>query len=210
MSSSRKRTRRWQREHAADHWVQRSREGGYRSRAVFKLEELDRRERLLRRGARVLDLGAAPGGWSQYAAQRVAAPAGGRVVAVDRLAMDPIPGVDILCGDLNDPVVQEAIGERLGGPADLVISDMAPDITGISAQDAAAVLGLAEVFCQLCARYLRADGAAVCKTFGGASFSEVQALARSCFGTVRVRKPAASRDRSAETYLVCRGLVVDR
>jgi 23S rRNA (uridine2552-2'-O)-methyltransferase len=195
---------RWLREHFSDPYVKRARAEGARSRAVFKLEEIDRRERLLRPGLVVLDLGAAPGAWSQYAARRVGP--GGRVLASDILAMPAIGGVEFLQGDLREPAVLEAI-EQAVGPAgvDLLLSDMAPNLSGMAEIDAPRAMYLAELALELAQTVLKPGGAALIKLLQGAGFQELVALARRRFERVKFLKPQASRARSPETYLLASG-----
>lgn len=195
---------RWLREHFSDPYVKRAQAEGARSRAVFKLEEIDQRERLLRPGLVVLDLGAAPGAWSQYAARRVGPR--GRVVASDILAMPAIPGVEFLQGDAREPAVLEAL-ERMAGPAgvDLLLSDMAPNLSGMAEIDAPRAAYLAELALDLAHTVLKPGGAALIKLFQGAGFQELVALARRRFGRVKFLKPQASRARSPETYLLASG-----
>jgi 23S rRNA (uridine2552-2'-O)-methyltransferase len=192
---------RWKQRQARDPYVKRARSEGWRSRAAFKLMEIDDRDRLLRRGALVLDLGAAPGGWSQVAAERVG-PAG-RVIAVDLLEMEPMDGVHYIQGDFTDEGVQDSIIAALGGQqADLVISDMAPNISGNWSVDQPRAMYLAELVLAEAARLLRPGGSLVTKLFQGEGFDALMAEARRHFRTVRIRKPASSRSESREIYLV--------
>lgn len=194
---------RWLWEHCSDPFVRRAKNEGYRSRAVFKLQEIQERDRLLRPGQTVLDLGAAPGGWSQYAAA-LAGPRG-RVVAVDLLAMTAPPGVVFVHGDGADPQVWQRIVDALAGrPVDLVISDMAPNITGIKSIDQSRSLELAELALDCARRCLSAGGDLLIKVFQGSECGQLQKDLRNDFGSVAVRKPAASRARSAELYLLAR------
>ena len=172
---------------------------GWRSRAVFKLRELDERARLFRPGARVLDLGAAPGSWSQYAASRVN---GGRVVAIDLLEMPPLPGVTFVRGDARRPEVIARATACLGGRADLVVSDMAPNITGIAAVDMPRVLALAETALDVANGVLADGGVLVVKLFQGEGFDEYIDKLKRRRASVRVKKPAASRRESREMYVV--------
>ena len=178
---------------------------GYRSRAAFKLLEIDARDKLLRRGAKVVDLGAAPGGWSQVAAAKVKP--GGTVIAVDLLEFTPIPGVTVLRGDFRESAVRAAIVEALGGAeADLVLSDMSPNISGIASADQARAAELAEAALEFCCAHLAPGGAFLLKMFQGEAFAEVHKALKAAFREVLVRKPAASRGESRETYLLARGL----
>lgn len=199
----------WLREHVTDPWVQKARAGGWRSRAAFKLLQIDQKDRLLRPGMAVLDLGAAPGGWSQVAAEAVG-PAG-RVVAVDLLPLEPLPGVVFVQGDFEDaavlPRVEAALG---GGRAGLVLSDMAPNLSGVGPTDQARSVRLAEAALDAALRWLQPGGSLLVKVFHGAGFDDLVRQLRSHFGQVVVRKPEASRGRSAETYLLAKGLRAPR
>lgn len=186
----------------ADHWTRRARAGGWRSRAVFKLAELDRQDRLLRRGARVVDLGAAPGGWSQYAARKVLP--GGRVVAVDVEPVQPIAGVHVLLGDVTRAAVLDRVRDALNGPADAVLSDLAPKLSGNRDRDQAMSMELADMALEAALDLLRPEGVFVTKLFQGTGFEEFVATARAGLRRARLRTPAASRRASRETYLVGR------
>jgi 23S rRNA (uridine2552-2'-O)-methyltransferase len=203
MSRRSRSSNRWLQEHFADPFVQRAQRAGLRSRAVFKLEEIDRREKLLRAGAVCLDLGAAPGAWSQYAASRVGRR--GHVVATDILPMPELAGVEFLQGDLRQPQVFERVQARLPeGRVDVVLSDMAPNLSGIDVTDQARSLELAELALEMAARVLKPGGDALIKVFQGDGFPELVRSARARFTSVKVLKPAASRSRSPETYLLAR------
>jgi 23S rRNA (uridine2552-2'-O)-methyltransferase len=179
---------------------------GYRSRAAFKLIQLDERFHLLRPGMRVVDLGCAPGGWTQIAAARVSAGKHrGAVVGIDLLAADPIPGATLLQGDFRDPATAERIRAALGGPADLVLSDMAAPATGHAATDHLRIVALAEEAFAFAAAVLRPGGAFVAKVFQGGAEGDLLAGLKSAFASVRHAKPAASRAESAETYVVATG-----
>jgi 23S rRNA (uridine2552-2'-O)-methyltransferase len=193
----------WIRRHVSDAYVRQARQAGYRSRAAYKLLEMDRRDRLLKPGMRVLDLGAAPGGWSQVAAEKVKP--GGKVVAVDLLEMKPIPGVTILKGDFREANLEAA----LGGKADLVLSDMLPNVTGVPLVDQARAAELTLAAIALCRKSLKPDGAFLVKVFHGEAFDEVLRALAAAFETVAVRKPSASRGESRENYLLARGLKRD-
>lgn len=184
----------WLRRHVTDAYVRKAKEQGYRSRAAFKLLELDEKEKLLRPGARVLDLGAAPGGWSQVAAAK-----GAKVTAVDLLPMAPIVGVTVLKGDFRE-VLKDL--PRF----DVVLSDLSPNISGIRTVDQARGLELLRAAIEVCKTSLQPDGAFVSKTFHGEAFDEAREALEAVFSRVRVFKPAASRGESRETYLVARGL----
>jgi 23S rRNA (uridine2552-2'-O)-methyltransferase len=196
-------SRRWLDRQAGDPYVRRARQEGWRSRAVFKLKEIDEREHLLRPGMTVVDLGAAPGGWSQFAAQLVGD--AGRVLALDLLPMDPLPGVEYIHGDFADESLLAALltatGERT---VDLVMSDMAPNISGMRSVDQPRMIVLAELAFDFATRVLRPGGNFVCKLFHGEGFDAFVREVRQRFVRVSVRKPAASRSGSRETYLVAR------
>lgn len=202
MARRSKSSSRWLAEHESDPYVRRARAEGWRSRAVFKLEELDRRDRLFRPGMLVVDLGAAPGAWSQYASRR--AP-GIEIVAVDLLPMDPLPGVTLVQGDFREDEALAALREALGRRrADLVMSDMAPNMSGVAAVDQPRSMYLAELALDFCDEALTPGGTLVTKVFQGEGFEALVAAARKAFGGVRIRKPGASRGRSSEMYLVAR------
>lgn len=193
----------WMKQHVKDPYVQRAKAEGWRSRAVYKLLEIDEKDHLFRSGQTVVDLGAAPGGWSQIAVRRVGPK--GRVVALDLLEMEPIPGVLFLQGDFaEDAFLARLEGELAGGKVDLVISDMAPNLTGIAAGDQARGIGLVEMALDFALQWLKPEGAFVVKVFHGAGFEEFRRTMQSSFEFFAVRKPDASRDRSSEVYLVGR------
>ena len=198
-------SKQWLKRHVSDHYVQKAKAQGLRSRAAFKLEEVDRRDRLLRTGAKVVDLGAAPGSWSEYAAKRVAP--GGRVVAIDLLEIAPAPGVTVIRGDFLDPqavaAVREAMGDEL---ADVVLCDLAPNISGIASADQARAAELVHAAIDFCAENLRREGAFLVKVFQGEAFTEILQRMKRSFEDVQTRKPAASRGESRETYLLGRRL----
>jgi 23S rRNA (uridine2552-2'-O)-methyltransferase len=200
----RKSSKRWLARQARDAYVRRAREQGYRSRAAFKLLEIDARHRLLRPGMLVVDLGAAPGSWSQVAAGRVG-PAGA-VIAIDVLETGRIPGVTVLRGDFLDPQIQRRVEEALGGrEAGLVLSDMSPDISGIASVDQARAEALVRAALGFCRARLKADGAFLVKVFQGQAFDGILRDMRKRFEDVKVVKPSASRAESRETYLLARG-----
>jgi 23S rRNA (uridine2552-2'-O)-methyltransferase len=195
---------RWLRRHVSDAYVQRAQKEGYRSRAAYKLEELDRADRLLRSGMTVVDLGAAPGGWSQYVVRQVGA--GGRVLAVDVLPMKPIQGVEFIQGDFTDPQVLDSIRGRLtDAPADLVISDMAPNISGVAARDQAKAVYMAELALEFAAQSLKRGGNLVIKTFQGEGYVDLHRTMKRVFDKLLTRKPKASRAESREIYLLGKG-----
>ena len=204
MAKRSKSSRRWLDEHASDTYVQRARKQGLRSRAAFKLEELDNAERLLRPGMVIVDLGAAPGGWSQYAARKLAGR--GAVYAMDLLPMDALAGVEFIVGDFREPGPLAALEAALAGRlVDLVMSDMAPNMSGVDAVDQPRAMHLAELALEFALKVLRPGGSLLVKVFQGAGFEELVRNARREFVTVRMRKPPASRARSAEMYLLATG-----
>ena len=180
---------------------------GYRSRAAYKLAEIDDRDRIFAPGQIVVDLGAAPGGWSQIAAERTAPD--GRVIAIDVLAMEPLPGVELVAGDFRDQETLERLEALLAGRSvDLVLSDMAPNISGIRASDQARAMALAELALDFALKHASADGTLLVKVFQGGDYPAfLQAMKRS-WREVRVRKPKASRERSAEHYLLGRHFAI--
>ncbi len=185
--------------------MRKARSQGYRSRAAFKLIEINTRDRLLIPGARVVDLGAAPGGWSQVAAEGIRP--GGKVAAVDLLEIAPISGVTALQGDFRAPEVQRALMRALGAEkADLVLSDLSPNISGIAAADQARAAELVRAAIDFCRENLRQNGSFLCKLFQGEEFGALLKEMRQTFLAVEVRKPRASRGESRETYLLARGL----
>ena len=198
-----KSTRGWLRQHLRDPFVQEANARGYRSRAAFKLIQMDTTDRLFKKAAKVLDLGAAPGGWSQVAADRVGPK--GRVVAVDLLAMKPLQGVAFIQGDFLHPAVRSEINSLLAGPVDLVISDIAPNLTGVKGRDQALALELGLQVQAFAAEVLKPRGILVVKVFQGEDLAELQQAMAGNFAPIKVRKPRASRDRSTEIYLIaCR------
>jgi len=195
---------------ASQHWLKRqlndpyvaaAKAQGWRSRAAFKLIEMDDRYHLIRKGARVLDLGAAPGGWSQVAAQRGA----GQVVGLDLLPIDPVPGVEFLLGDFHDPDMPARLQALMQGPADLVLSDMAPNTTGHGATDHLRIMALAELALDFACQVLVPGGAFVAKVFQGGAERQLLDPLKQRFATVRHAKPAASRKESSELYVVATG-----
>ncbi|HLY64743.1 MAG TPA: 23S rRNA (uridine(2552)-2'-O)-methyltransferase RlmE [Chloroflexota bacterium] len=198
---------RWLQEHFADPYVKKAQAAGFRSRAIYKLEELDQREKLLRPGQVCLDLGAAPGAWSQYARRKVGSK--GRVVATDILPMDPIVGVEFVQGDFRDAAVAAALQALVPGRGvDLLLSDMAPNLSGIDAVDQPRSMYLAELALDTAGTVLKSGGTALIKVFQGAGFPEFLAAARQRFGKVRMLKPAASRARSPELYLLAKDFTI--
>ena len=198
-------SKQWLRRHVNDPYVQRSKREGYRSRSAYKLTEIDERDKLLRPGQVIVDLGAAPGGWTQVVAKRVGK--AGTVIGIDLLPVDPVPGVTLIQADFTKKsgleAVQAALGER---KADLVLSDMAPNLSGIAVSDQARSMDLAEIALDFALAHLQPDGAFLVKVFQGAGYDEYLRRMRSRFVKVVVRKPDASRDESAEQYLLGKGL----
>lgn len=205
--TGRRHNRRWLEEHLTDAYVKRARQEGLRSRAVYKLREIDSKDRLLRPGMIVVDLGAAPGGWSEYAAQRVGG--NGRVIALDLLPMDPIAGVTCLQGDFGEHETLERLVAVVGEAAvDLVLSDMAPNLSGVKVTDQARALQLAESALALVGRALAPGGDFLVKMFQGEGSDLYLRNLRKIFGKVLIRKPMASRSRSAEFYVLARNYIV--
>jgi 23S rRNA (uridine2552-2'-O)-methyltransferase len=195
---------RWLAEHAADPYVKRAHEEGWRSRAAFKLEEIQRTDRILRPGMTVVDLGAAPGGWSQFAARTLGGQ--GRVIALDVLEMPALPGVEFIQGDFTEESVLEQLNASLGGrKVDLVMSDMAPNMMGIADVDHDRSMGLVDLAVDFAAHSLRPGGDLLMKVFQGREFQPLVARLRRDFESVKLRKPKASRARSAEVYVLARG-----
>lgn len=195
----------WMHEHVTDPYVRRAQSEGMRSRAAYKLQQLAERDKLLKPGITVVDLGAAPGGWSQVA--RRAAGDSGRIVAVDLLDMAPVAGVTFIRGDFGDDGVLAAVENALGGQgADLVLSDMAPNISGVAAVDQARSVGLAELALDFAVNHLKPQGNFLVKVFQGSGFEALVADIRRRFVQVMIRKPDASRSRSNEVYVVAKGL----
>lgn len=191
----------WLKRQLSDPWAERARAEGWRSRAAFKLIEIDDRFRLIRKGARVIDLGAAPGSWVQVALQRGA----GAVVGVDLLEIAPIEGATLIQADFTEPGVDDRLIEILGGPPDLVLSDMAHNTVGHRKTDHLKIIALIEIAADFAIRTLKPGGAFVTKNFQGGDAGGVLARLRSEFAEVRFVKPAASRKESAEVYLVATG-----
>lgn len=195
----------WMREHVNDPYVQLAKKEGWRSRAAFKLMEIDDKDHLLRPGEVVVDLGATPGGWSQVAAKRVGE--SGKVIGLDLLEMQPIHGVEFIQGDFREDAVLLELEARLAGrKVGLVLSDMAPNMSGVSLVDQARVMHLAELGLDFACRHLKPEGSFLVKVFQGCDYDKFVQAMRQAFKTVAVRKPQASRDRSAELYLLGRGL----
>ena len=217
-SKSRKLNKAWLNDHLNDTYVKLAQREGYRARAAYKLKEIDEALQLLRPGQTVVDLGAAPGAWSQYVRRRFAPRAvgaagaapgelDGSILALDLLTMEPIEGVTFLQGDFHEDSTVQALEALLGGRrVDVVLSDMAPNLSGIASSDSARVAHLVELAVDFAQRHLVADGALVCKAFHGSGYSQLVELFKRSFRVVKPIKPKASRDRSAETFLVGIGL----
>ncbi|WP_440876074.1 23S rRNA (uridine(2552)-2'-O)-methyltransferase RlmE [Thalassotalea sp. PLHSN55] len=195
---------RWMQEHFDDEYVKKAQKLGLRSRAVFKIEEINNKDKLIKPGMKVVDLGAAPGGWSEYAVKAVGDK--GQVVACDILSMDPIAGVDFLQGDFREDAVLDALLTRINGKnIDVVMSDMAANMTGNEAADSARSMYLVELALDMCNQVLKKNGAFVVKVFQGPGFEQYMKDVRAAFKVVKTRKPDSSRARSREVYLVATG-----
>lgn len=195
----------WMQEHVNDPYVRKAQAEGMRSRAAYKLQQLAERDKLLKPGMTVVDLGAAPGGWSQVAGR--AAGDTGRVVAVDLLEMTPVAGVTFIHGDFGEDAVLAAVEQAIGGGGvDLVLSDMAPNISGVASVDQARSVALAELALDFAVNHLKPQGNFLVKLFQGSGFEALVADIRRKFVQVMIRKPEASRSRSSEVYVVAKGL----
>jgi 23S rRNA (uridine2552-2'-O)-methyltransferase len=202
-SRQHKKSKVWMQEHVHDPYVQRAKADGWRSRAVFKLMEIDEKDHLLKAGMTVVDLGATPGSWCQYVARRIQP--GGKLIALDLLEMTPLAGVEFIQGDFREDETLKRLETALAGRAvDLVLSDMAPNMSGISVSDDARVIHLAELALEFARMHLKPGGDLLVKVFQGAGFMELRREIADAFESLLVRKPAASRDRSPETYLLAR------
>ena len=194
----------WMHEHVTDVYVRRAKQDGYRSRSAYKLREILDRDKLVRAGMTVVDLGAAPGGWSQVLAPLVGPK--GQVIALDILDMEPLHGVAVIRGDFSDDSTLKILQERMGGGLiDLVVSDMSPNISGVGLVDQARSIHLAELALEFARERLKPGGDLLVKVFQGSGSDEFRKEVSTVFGTVAVRKPKASRDRSSEFYLLARG-----
>ena len=203
-SRRQKKSNEWMRQHVDDPYVQKAQAGGWRSRAVFKLMEIDEQDRLIRPGMTVVDLGATPGSWCQYAARRIQPD--GKLIALDLLPMTLLAGVEFIQGDFREEATLHQLEAALAGrQVDLVLSDMAPNMSGISVSDAARVEHLAELALDFAQHHLKPGGDMLIKIFQGAGFTELRRDFSATFRSLQIRKPAASRDRSAETYFLARG-----
>ncbi|PXW98676.1 23S rRNA Um-2552 2'-O-methyltransferase [Sphaerotilus hippei] len=217
-TKSKKLNKAWLNEHIHDPYVRQAQKDGYRSRAAYKLKEIDETFHLIRPGQVVVDLGATPGAWSQYVRRRLA-PKGvsgggaavgelnGSIIALDLLDFEPIEGVQFIQGDFReDSVLEQLVSLLEGRKVDVVVSDMAPNLSGIDVSDAARIAHLVELAIEFCQSHLRTDGALVCKVFHGSGYSQLVDTFRQAFRVVKPVKPKASRDRSSETFLVGIGL----
>jgi len=202
-----KSSQRWLREHFDDEYVKKSQKDGYRSRAIYKLKEIQDKDRIIKPDMKVIDLGAAPGGWSQYATQLIGK--NGRIVASDILPIDPLPFVEFVQGDFREESVLQELLKVLGSDkADLVISDMAPNMSGVGAVDQPRAMYLCELALDMSQQVLKPGGAFLVKLFQGVGSEEFLREVRHNFKQVKIRKPAASRPRSREVYVLAQGFVV--
>ncbi len=200
-----KNKQKWLDEHFSDEYVKKAQQMGLRSRAVFKLEEIDKKDRLIRPHQIVVDLGAAPGGWSEYAVKKVTS--GGQVIALDLLQIEPIAGVEFIQGDFSDDAIFEQLQGLINGkPIDVVLSDIAPNMSGSKAVDQPRSMYLAELALDFAINALSKNGAFLIKLFQGKGFDQYVQETRKSFASVVVRKPKASRARSREVYLLAKGL----
>lgn len=200
----------WVMQHINDPYVKMAQQQGYRARAAFKLTEILDAEKLMRKGDVIVDLGATPGSWSQVARERLLGAGGviqGRVIALDLLPMEPIAGVEFIEGDFREDAVLDLLSERLAGAkVDLVLSDMAPNLSGVSSADSARIQHVCDLAVDFAVNHLKPDGALIVKAFHGSGFSQIVENFKRHFRRVVERKPKASRDKSSETFLVGRGL----
>jgi 23S rRNA (uridine2552-2'-O)-methyltransferase len=212
-TKSKKVNKQWLQDHANDPYVKLAQREGFRARAAYKLSEIDEQFKLLRPGQLVVDLGSTPGAWSQYIRRKFAAGGAavgelnGRIVALDILEMEPIEGVTFIQGDFREDEVLARLNEAVDNePVDVVVSDMAPNLSGVTVTDTARVAHLVELAVDFALQHLKPEGALVTKVFHGSRYSELVELFRANFRTVKTVKPKASRDRSSETFLVGFGL----
>src|SRR5690606_8701874 len=200
----------WIQQHINDPYVKLAQQKGYRARAAFKLLEILESEKLMNKGDIVVDLGSAPGSWSQVARERLAGPGGvvqGRIIALDMLPMEPVAGVEFILGDFRDDAVLAQLKQIVGdSQVDLVISDMAPNLSGVGSADSARIQHVCELALDFALQHLRPEGALIVKAFHGSGFSQIVESFKQNFRRVVERKPKASRDKSSETFLVARGL----
>jgi 23S rRNA (uridine2552-2'-O)-methyltransferase len=217
-SKSKKLNKAWLHDHLTDPYVKQAQREGYRARAAYKLKEIDEQLHLLEPGQVVVDLGAVPGAWSQYVRRKFgrgassdpaaqAGPLHGTIIALDMLGFEPIDGVDFIAGDFRESEVLAALEAQVAGrPVDVVLSDMAPNLSGVAASDAARMEDLVELAIDFARRHLRPNGTLVCKVFHGSGYSQLVERFKASFRTVKPIKPKASRAKSAETFLVGIGL----
>ncbi len=207
-----KSSKRWLQEHFDDVYVKQAQAAGYRSRAVYKLKEIDDKEHLFQPGMTVVDLGAAPGGWTQYVAEKIGCRVGSqesRIIALDRLPMDALPGVDVILGDFTEDTVLQTLRNMLPERSvDVVLSDMAPNMSGNPEIDLPRAMYLAELALDFAYHMLKPGGTLVMKLFHGVGFDVLVKEVRPCFKHVLIRKPKASRSRSRETYLLAKGYIL--
>jgi 23S rRNA (uridine2552-2'-O)-methyltransferase len=208
-----KSSKRWLQEHFADVYVKQAQAEGYRSRAVYKLQEIDAKEQLFKPGMTVVDLGAAPGGWTQYVAEKIGCSVAGkhqsRIIALDRLPMDALPGVEVIHGDFTDDVVLQQLQKLIPARSvDLVLSDMAPNMSGNAQIDMPRAMYLAELAVDFAYQMLKPGGTLVMKMFHGVGFDDLVKEIRLRFKQVSIRKPKASRSRSRETYLLAKDYIL--
>jgi 23S rRNA (uridine2552-2'-O)-methyltransferase len=200
----------WLAQHLSDPYVKLAQKHAYRSRAAFKLIEIDQQDKLIHPGMTVVDLGSAPGAWSQVLRERLVGPGGtlrGRIVALDMLPMEPVADVEFILGDFREAEVLDALEAAIAGqPVDLVVSDMAPNLSGVEMADSARMADLIELAVDFAVHHLKPDGALLVKCFHGSGYSQLVEMFKRHFVRVAPRKPKASRDKSAETYLLGRGL----
>jgi 23S rRNA (uridine2552-2'-O)-methyltransferase len=210
VAKKKKLNKNWLHDHINDPYVKMATSAGYRARAAFKLKEIAEPEGLLKPGIKVVDLGSAPGSWSQVLREALVGPGGvinGRIIALDILPMEPIAGVEFIQGDFRDDEVLEELNKRLEGEKlDLVVSDMAPNLSGVALADSARIEHVCELAIDFAVNHLKPNGALIVKIFHGSSYSGIVHQMKQVFKTVAPRKPKASRDRSRETFLLCRGL----
>jgi 23S rRNA (uridine2552-2'-O)-methyltransferase len=209
-TKSKKVNKAWLHDHLTDPYVKLAQKEGYRARAAYKLKEIDETLHLVKPGQLVVDLGAAPGAWSQYLRRKFVGAGGvldGGIIALDLLAFEPIEGVEFIQGDFRDDAVAALLSERLAGrPVDLVVSDMAPNLSGIESSDSARIAHLVELAVEFARIHLKPQGALVCKVFHGSGYSQLVEGFKKQFRVVKAIKPKASRDKSAETFLIGIGL----
>lgn len=210
MAKKKKLNKNWLHDHINDQYVKMANQAGYRARAAYKLKEIAEPEGLIRPGIKVVDLGSAPGSWSQVLRDAMVGPEGviqGRIIALDILPMEPIAGVEFIQGDFREDSVLAELQKRLeGSKLDMVVSDMAPNLSGVASADAARMEHVCELAIDFAVNHLKPNGVLIMKMFHGSSYSNVIHTAKQVFKTVAPRKPKASRDRSRETFMLAKGL----